>query len=352
MPRTLRAGVIGGGIGASHAYAYSRHPGVDLVAACDLNPAVFDKFYERSKLAAGSVREYADYREMLDRERLDLVSVATPDDLHAEPVIDASNAGAKGIFCEKPIAGSLADADRMIDVVEANGTALLVDHTRCFEPRHNDVAQAVRGGYVGDLTRIFASYGGSRAMLFRNTTHLIGSVCCYAGADPIWVTAALDRGFEDYGVTYRGQGGHDPRLDPGATLMVEFSNGVRALVQASKGTPAMVPELHLFGTRGRILISDYELQAWQAEQDEGQLREQSVPWGSGIAVRPRPELGDRLVYAVDQLSRMVHAREAGQPVERGHSTARDARNVLEILLGALQSQARGLAPVRLPLPRS
>jgi hypothetical protein len=105
------------------------------------------------------------------------------------------------------------------------------------------------------------------------------------------------------------------------------------------------------GTRGRIVVSDHELRAWQAAEDEGPLLERDVAWGQELPVLPRPDLGDRLVYAVDQLVRMVHAKEAGQPVERGSSTARDARNVLEVLLGALQSQARGMVPVRLPLSR-
>ena len=134
MSERLRAGVIGCGVGASHAYAYGRHPEIDLVSVCDVNPASFGRFYERSKLEKGSVKEYTDYRQMLAQEGLQLISVVTPDDHHAAPVIDASNAGVKGILVEKPLAGSLADADRMIEAVEGNGTHLLVDHTRCFDP--------------------------------------------------------------------------------------------------------------------------------------------------------------------------------------------------------------------------
>jgi predicted dehydrogenase len=348
MTTRLRAGVIGGGVGASHAVAHNQHPEVELVAACDLNPAVFTRFYQRSKLAPGSVREYTDYREMLDRERLDIVSVATPDDHHANPVIDAAEAGVAGIICEKPLAGSLADADRMIEAVERNGTAMLVDHTRCFDPCYMEVRQAVREGFIGDLTRIVAYLGGRRAMLFRNSTHLVGSVCDYANADPVWVIAALDRGFESYGTVYKGEGGRDPMLDPGATLIVEFANGVRAVVVASKGTPAMGIEVDLLGTHGRIVVGDRETRAWQAEQAEGSLTPRDVPWTQGLL---SSDLGDRLVTAVGQLVRMVRAQRAGQPLGPVSSPARDARNVLEILLGALQSQAQGMVPVQLPLPR-
>ena len=129
----------------------------------------------------------------------------------------------------------------------------------------------MQAGAIGSLTRIVAYLGGKRAMLFRNTTHLIGSVCFYAGADPLWVIAALDRGFEDYGMIYKGEGGKDPALDPGATLIVEFANGVRALVMASKGTPARGrarPAGHPRADRRRRPGDGL----WHSAEEEGELQ--------------------------------------------------------------------------------
>src|SRR6266542_5005936 len=142
----LRAAVIGCGVGSHHAYAYQQHPQVDLVAICDVNPAVFDRVYTAAGIERGAVREYTDYRELLRQERLDLVSVATPDHYHAGPVTEAAAAGVGGILCEKPIASSLAAADRMIEAVERYGTKMLVDHTRNFEPAYVEVRDRVRQG--------------------------------------------------------------------------------------------------------------------------------------------------------------------------------------------------------------
>ena len=75
---TLRAAVIGGGLGAYHAYAYAGSPRYDLAAVCDIDPDVIPRFYERSGIPSGSIAEYTDYRLMLEREKLDVVSVATP----------------------------------------------------------------------------------------------------------------------------------------------------------------------------------------------------------------------------------------------------------------------------------
>jgi predicted dehydrogenase len=278
---------------------------------------------------------------MLRREHLDLVSVATPDQFHTGPVIAAAEAGVAGILCEKPLASSLADADRMIAVVERHGTKMLVDHTRNFDPAYVEVRNRVRQGEIGTLTRIVAYLGGKRAMLFRNDTHLLGSVCFYAESTPTWIFAALDEGFENYGLEYKGEGGRDPALDPGVTLVINFANGVRALVMGSKRTPAFGVQLDLLGTRGRIIVGDRETRAWTSSEDEGSLQPLPVTWRQGTD----DTLGKRLVPAVSHLLDMIrHDVPADSP-------PRVARDVIELMFGALRSQAEGMVPIHLPLPR-
>jgi predicted dehydrogenase len=156
------------------------------------------------------------------------------------------------------------------------------------------------------------------------------------------VIGALDRGFEDYGTVYKGQGGHDPALDPGATLIVEFANGVRSLVSASKRTPPGA-RIDLLGTRARIVVGEQETQAWRSQEDEAEVVPQPTTWTQG---QSGANLGERLRPGVAHLVGMVRY---GGP---SHSPPRAARNVLEIILGALRSQAQGMVPVRLPLPRT
>ena len=333
----MRAAVIGCGVGANHAYAFQQHPDVDLVAICDVNPAMFQKVYAAAGVEEGALRTYTDYEELLRKERLDLLGVATPDHYHVGPVTAAAAAGVAGILCEKPIASTLEDADRMIEAAERHGTRLLIDHTRNFDPAYVAVRDRVRAGEIGQLTRIVAYLGGKRAMLFRNETHLLGSVCFYAEAPPAWVFAALDEGFEDYGVEYKGEGGKEPALDPGATLVVHFANGVRALVMGSKRTPAMGVQLDLLGTRGRIIVGDSETRAWQSADEEGPLTPREVTWHQGIS----GGLGQRLVPAVDHMIKVVRD---GVPPD---SPPRAARDVLEIIYGALRSQQQGMVPVKL-----
>ncbi len=336
----LRAGVIGCGLGANHGYAYAQAPEYELVAICDLNPEVIAKFYERSRVKQGTIREYTDYHAMLDKEDLDVVSVATPDDYHVKPVCDVANAGIRGIFCEKPLTTNLKDADLMIEAVERNGTKMSVDHTRSWLPLYQAVRGAVQQGEIGGLTRIVAYMGGRRSMLFRNGTHLVDAVCYFADSEPIWVIAAHERGFEDYGTKYKGEGGKDPMLDPGSTIIIEFANGVRGIVNSAKMTPAGL-EFDLLGPSGRYRLNDSHCLAWKTSQPEGTPEEAPAPQGASYG----DFFGDSLILPVQELAQMIRNDVPSS------SPPRRALNTLEILLAALVSQSRDSAKIYLPLPR-
>ena len=82
---------------------------------CDLVPGLLDDFKAAWADDLPNVNTYTDYREMLAREELDILTVATSDNRHTDIVVDGANASVKGILCEKPLATSLEDADRMIE---------------------------------------------------------------------------------------------------------------------------------------------------------------------------------------------------------------------------------------------
>jgi predicted dehydrogenase len=348
--KVLRAGVIGLGQGAKHAYAYANAPEYELVAVCDLKPEALDAVWDKGRLELGSAKQYTDHKEMIEKENLDVVSVSTPDDYHIGPVCDASSAGVRGIFCEKPICINLKDADLMIETVERNGTKMSVDHTRSYLPSYQAARQEIREGKIGGLTRIVSHLGGSRSMLFRNGTHSVDAICFFADADPVWVIAAHEQGFEDYGVEYRGEGGRDSALDPGSTVIIEFANGVRGILNSAKMTPK-ISEIELLGPSGRYYLTDNEVWAWRTERQEGKpvldpsFKFPPAPWAPSTPSGAGNFSGDTLIQAVQELAQMVwNGAESSSPPRR-------ARNTLEILLGALLSQSRDSAKVHLPLPR-
>ena len=118
MPNTFRAGVIGlGGMGRRHAETYQQTDGVTLAAACEARPDAADAFRGENP----DVRVFADAHEMLEGEALDVLSIAANTPVFEEFALAAVEAGVSRIFCEKPMAHSLAAAQRMVDACEANG---------------------------------------------------------------------------------------------------------------------------------------------------------------------------------------------------------------------------------------
>ena len=111
----------------SHASAVDRIPqDVELVAICDLMQPLIDSFVERWGSRWPDLKTYTDFRAMITEQKPDILLVATPDDKHAFIVEAAADMGVPAILCEKPLATTLADADKMIAAIERNGTLLSV----------------------------------------------------------------------------------------------------------------------------------------------------------------------------------------------------------------------------------
>lgn len=239
---------------SSHASAYAEIPGAEVVAVCDLQPSLLGEFHAVWGEVWPNAAHYTDHRKLLAEAGIDVLSVCTSDHAHAQIVVDACRAGVRGIFCEKPIATTLADADRMIEAARAAGTTLSIDHTRRWRPLYQEAREHLRAGIIGRVTRVVGTLGGPRAMLFRNGTHLIDTVMMLVESDAEWVFAELDEGFEQY-FAYGGDGGRDPNSDPGVSAYIHFRGGARAFINASKGTPKGF-QIDLFGEIGRMSISD------------------------------------------------------------------------------------------------
>ena len=141
----------------SHADAYEMHPRVDLVAGATRDPDRQARFREKRGKAV-----YGDYRQLLEKERPDLVSIATPAMVHVEMVIAAAKAGVKAIWCEKAMAVSLDECDQMIAACEKSGTVLCINHQRRWDDRYQALRRLLQTGEIGKLQAIQISFGRGR----------------------------------------------------------------------------------------------------------------------------------------------------------------------------------------------
>ena len=254
LPAEASDPTVGTAIPYSHASAIAAIPELDVVAGCDIAPGAREVFLDRWSSRWPGLKVYADYREMLEAERPEVVAVVTPDHLHRDVVEVAIANGARGIFCEKPIATTLEDADAIVAAARGAGVTVNVNYTRRWFPEFVEARRLVRSGAIGRLSQIVIEMGGPRSMLFRNHTHGIDIVNYLADSPAVWVWAELERGFENYGTAYAGDGGNDPATEPGANYYIAYENGVRAYATGIKDTAVTEMSLHLHGSEGRVVI--------------------------------------------------------------------------------------------------
>lgn len=128
MTEVIRAGVLGvGSLGRYHAQKYAAHAGAELVG-------VFDPDMERAQAVADEVGcvAFPDAGSLVE-EGVDAVTIAAPTEVHADLGVHCLNAGVH-VLMEKPIAGTLAEADDLLAAADASGRILQVGHLKRFHP--------------------------------------------------------------------------------------------------------------------------------------------------------------------------------------------------------------------------
>jgi predicted dehydrogenase len=149
----LGVAVIGLGIGRRHVQAYRGLPGVKVVAVVDAD----EKALARARGEFPEIALCSDYRQALDRDDVHLVSICTPDRLHAEQAIAALATG-KHVLCEKPLATSAEDASRIVRKARETGLTFMVGHNYRFIPQFVELKRLAASGAVGDLFYGQSSY--------------------------------------------------------------------------------------------------------------------------------------------------------------------------------------------------
>ena len=153
--RTDTVGTANGGFFMAyfHWRAYKKLPEVEFVGCADVIRKNAEEFVENT----GTKTAYTDYREMIAKEKPDLVSICTWTNQHAELVIGCAEAGVKAIHCEKPLAATWKDAKRMVEAAKQNGSRLTVNHQRRFGHPYQKLLEIKKSGRIGDLKRMEAS---------------------------------------------------------------------------------------------------------------------------------------------------------------------------------------------------
>jgi perosamine synthetase len=178
----LKAVVVGcGAIAPTHVSAYHASGLARVVAVSDLRVPPLAGALDRWR----GIKAYRDYRQMLANIHPDLVSVCIWPDDHAEAVIAAADAGARGILCEKPIALQLDDIERMRLACQSHGVRLAGGHQYRFHPCFQAAARAIQSGQIGTIQHVRGYVTGALA---DNGPHLVDAARYLIG-DPVPISA-------------------------------------------------------------------------------------------------------------------------------------------------------------------
>lgn len=336
--KKLNIAVVGAGIyGKNHLDAFSTNPNVNLVAVCDLNKEIADKFS-----AEYGIKGYYDQEEMLEKEEIDAVSVATPDPYHKEPVMIAIK-HKKHVLVEKPLATTSEDAYEIIEAAKEAGVRVMVDYHKRWDPASiavkNKLSDPATGkpvrGYmkmdnIYDVALNWLKWSGKSSPVHFVGTHCYDIIRWYMGCEVTQVYAVGHKGI----LQSKGIDTYDS-----ITAILEFENGCTWTVEnawilpngfakADDGRTEILCENEMIRVdsqkRGVEFFNDQKLSTPNIcfiQQYEGRVL--------GFGIDPMNDFVDCLINEKPFLANLEDGLEAELIAEAVHKSA-DTRQVVKI----------------------
>ena len=307
-----------------HAPTYVAAPNIKLIAGADPHQEQREIFGQRWGLASDHL--YEDYRDLLDREKPDLVSIATTARVRAEITIATAQSGAKGIWADKPIALCLEDVDTMVDECEANGVPMVINCGRRYSPSFVETRRMIDEGILGEILQVTAY---TECGLSHNGSHAIDIVRYLAGGNVQWVFGEMQSDEAANGENDLSGNGY-----------LAFDNGVRAYIRATSCGVSNW-EIDVIGTKGRVRSIANALDTEWTYLTPGGPKGRGIPARSPIATPARPEGGG--LALVRDLIKAIESQS--QP----RCSLYDARDALEIAVALRESHRKGCVRFDLPV---
>lgn len=345
----MRYALIGcGRIATNHITAVENNR-LELIAVCDINPENIESLLAKHELNTdSSIKRYADYKKMIEENKLDLISIATESGIHAEIAIYCIEHGVN-IIVEKPIAMSIEDADCIIEKAKEYKVKVSACHQNRFNLAIQETRKAIENNRFGKMSHGTIHVRWNRNKEYYDQAPWRGKWAsdggalmnqCIHGIDLLrWMLG--DEVVEVYGVTMQQFHDYLEAEDLGVAIL-KFKNGAVGTVE---GTVNVYPKnleetMYLFGETGTVKIggtSTNNIDVWQfeeaeeADQDKQGLKEATSN-----------------IYGNGHTSLFADVIDAINNDREPYVDAVAGRNALEIVLAIYKSQKTGRS-VQLPL---
>jgi len=319
MSNTIRVGIVGSGARSGpHAQAYKEFGNIEIVAFCDI---VEERAAERAK-EFGAESVYTDYRDLINSGVVDVISICSANETHADVAIKAAEAGIH-VMCEKPMAQSLKECDDMIAAAEKSGVKLAVNFQSRFFPRTQWIKELIDTGQMGDAL-IAKGYGW--------TIH-VWDLARFVMGDPMRISA-------EWGGTqliYK-----DPII-----ATVRFKSGHIGFMQASSRfhEPGLSEKQNCLSFVGNRLTASFDL--WSNELTLSSVDEEYARKMESIKAERFANssfLAPGVPDVADLLNAVIHDREPTIP-------GREGRKSVEFVVATYKAALIG-KPVSLPIETS
>ena len=335
--KTVRFGLIGcGAWGIQHASAIAKTPGAELAAIADSS----EQSRETARTAYGKTVFYADYRQMLAREKLDVAAIVLPSHLHYEAA-KASLAAGSHLLMEKPLCLRLDHCDELITQANESGLLLAVVQQFRLSSLWGKIKELVNEGAIGDprycLIDLWRNpfrlgtdgwrYDLSRSgsWILEEAIHFFDLARWYfeKAGDPVSVFASASHQRNDR-----------PELQDHFSATLQFPNGGYAVVSQTLGGYEHHMAVKMSGTKGALWAN------WSGAMDRTLHPAFSLKYFDGKQVQDLPitRTPGEVFELEDQLADMISAVRGAKL--RG-ATGRDGRWAVEMCLKAQDSVKTG-----------
>jgi len=356
--KRLRAAVIGhtgrGNYGHGLDEVFMDHPAVEFVAIADADPAGLEKAAAKTR-APG---RYLDFREMLRREKPELVSIAPRHtDQRYAMAMAALQAGAH-LYCEKPFTTTLAEADELLALAGRSELRIAVAHQMSLAPQVLNLLSRLREGLVGEVVALEAhgkqdARAGGEDMIVLGT-HLFDLMRHVTGDATSCQAWIREKGqTAEKAMARKATEAIGPVLGDEVEARFEFAGGVTGrFISRAKLKDSLGPwGLKILGTRGAVwvLMDIFPKVLWRSSMEQGarDRRELWVPLpGDPSASLAESERGFPAANRRVVDDWLAAIRERREPRCSGHH----AMKAVEMAMAAYESALSG-KPCRIPMSR-
>lgn len=346
--RELRGALLGTGeISQYHMLAWQAVPDVQIVALANRTRSKAEELGKRFGVDSGHI--YSDYRQLLERETVDFVDIATAPDIHREQVLAAAEAGIH-VLCQKPFANSMGDAIEMVEACERAGVRCFVNENWRWRRWYREIKRLLQGGAIG--TPRYARFQSHDDQLLASSPGALPELLSRQGylADAPrlilmdWGIHAVDTMrflFGDVGRVYAWMDRSSPLVqgEDRVVMMLEFERGLIGIIDLC--WTAHVPEEKKW-VRGSVDPFIVEGDLGTIELDPYQGNQLILTTERGTERRDTHD-GQSLAEAylqsfINPQRHFVDCLRTGSP---GENEARDNLKTLAIVMAAYESATAG-----------